>query len=181
MNQKAGSENKKLNNLVIASMWSTEAQVWMDTAVRLDYESNLQVENRGFDLNKQNVAHVCTGLAFELAYKSLIIADFKPIKKTHYVKKLHGMLKTETKKIVEGYITHAGWEDSTSLLNYLDETMTHPSRKYWMDDPCKEKRTSAKFVRKGKETIPELAPILHKLVNLGAENLEKSRNLKCQR
>ena len=175
MNQKTKNKQERYANLFITPLWPREAQVWMDTAVRLDYESNLHVKKSGFDVNKLNVAHVCTGLAFELAYKSLIIADFKPIEKTHSVEKLHGMLKKETEKIVEGYITEAGWKDSVSLLKYLDERMTHRDRKYWMDDPWKRGGTGVGFVRKGIMTIPELAPILHKLVNLGAHNLEKAR------
>lgn len=59
-----------------------------------------------------------------MAYTSLIIADFQPLEKTHSVEKLHGMLKDETRKTVEVYITEAGWGDSESLLKYLDETMT---------------------------------------------------------
>ena len=177
MTQKTKNNQERHADLFLTSLWPGEAQVWMDTAVRLDYESNLHVKNRGFDLNKQNVAHVCTGLAFELAYKSLIIADSKSIKRTHSIKELHGMLKEETRRIVEGYITEAGSEDSAALLKYLDKTMTHPDRKYWMNNPWKVKRTCASFVRTGIMTIPELASILHKLVNLGEENLEKAR--KC--
>ena len=169
---------KKHANLYAVSYFPWEAQVWMDTAVRLDYESNRHVKNSNTDHIKLNVAHVCTGLAFELAYKSLITADFQPIEKTHRVEKLHEMLKEETRKIVEVYIKEAGWKDSVSLLKYLDETMTHPDRKYWMHNPWKAVRTGTGFViAEGIMSIPGLTPILCKLVNLGAENLEKAR--KC--
>ena len=126
MDQKAGSKKKQYANVYGASLWPWEAQVWMDTAVRLDSESNRPQKNEHIDHNKLNVAHVCTGLAFELAYKSLLVAEFKPLEKTHSVEKLHGMLKEETQEIVEGYIKEAGWKDSAHLLKYLDERMTHP-------------------------------------------------------
>lgn len=88
-------DEKKYANLYAVSIFPREAAVWMDTALRLDSESNRRVENSNTDHNKLNVAHVCTGLAFELAYKSLIVADFKPIAPIHSVGKLHGMLKHE--------------------------------------------------------------------------------------
>ena len=179
MNHKAGSKKKKHANLFGASMWPWEAQVWMDTALRLDYESNRPLKNRKhIDHNKLNVAHVCTGLAFELAYKSLLVAEFQPIKQTHSIEKLHEILREETQEIVEGYIKEAGWKDSVRLLNYLDERMTHPDRKYWMENPWKVGGAGTGFViAEGVMTIPGLASILHKLVILGDQNLDKAR--KC--
>ena len=147
----------------------------MDTAARLDNESNRPQRNGHHDRNKLNVAHVCTGFAFELAYKSLIIADFKPIEQTHKVEKLHGMLKEETQGIVEKYITEEGWKDSASLLKYLDESMTHSDRKYWMENPWKKGGAATGFViADGIMSIPGLTPILCKLVNLGRQNLDKA-------
>lgn len=169
---------KKHANLYAVSHLPREAAVWMDTALRLDSESNRRVKNSHTDHNKLNVAHVCTGLAFELAYKSLIVADFKPIAPIHSVEKLHGMLKQETRTIVEVYITEAGWKDSASLLKYLDETMTHGDRKYWMENPWKKGGAGTSFViADGLMAIPGLAPILYKLINLGIQNLDKAR--KC--
>ena len=153
----------------------SEALVWMNTAVRLDNESNRPQRDGHHDRNKLNVAHVCTGLAFELAYKSLIITDFKPIEKTHKVEKLHGMLEKETQGIVEKYITEEGWKDSASLLKYLDESMTHSDRKYWMVDPWKKGgAANIFFLPDGIMSIPGLTPILCKLVNLGRQNLDKA-------
>ena len=168
---------KQYANLYAVSYFPWEAQVWMNTAVRLDYESNRPLKNSSnIDHNKLNVAHVCTGLAFELAYKSLIIADFKPIEKTHKVEKLHGMLKEKTQVIVERYIMEVGWKDSASLLKYLDESMTHSDRKYWMENPWKKGGAGTGFViADGIMSIPGLTPILCKLVNLGIQNLDKAR------
>ena len=176
MSQKAGSKKKQYANLFGASMWPSEAQVWMDTAMRLDYESNRSQEDSHTNHNKLNVAHVCTGLAFELAYKSLLVAEFKPLEKTHSVEKLHEMLREETQGIVEGYIKETGWKDSAHLLNYLDESMTHPDRKYWMENPWKRGGVGVGFmIATGIMTIPGLALILYKLVNLGLQNLKKAR------
>ena len=166
---------KQYATFYAASSWYREALVWMDTAARLDNESNRPQRNGHHDRNKLNVAHVCTGFAFELAYKSLIIADFKPIEQTHKVEKLHGMLKEETQGIVERYITKEGWEDSASLLKYLDESMTHSDRKYWMVDPWKKGGAANNFmIADGIMSIPGLNPILCKLVILGKQNLDKA-------
>lgn len=62
MDQKARSKKKQYANLYGALLWPWEAQVWMDTAVRLDYESNRPEKKEPIDRNKLNVAHVCTGL-----------------------------------------------------------------------------------------------------------------------
>ncbi len=176
MSQKARSRKKQYANLFGASSWPREALVWMDTAVRLDYESKRSQKNSNVDHNKLNVAHVCTGLAFELAYKSLLVAEFKPLEQTHSVEKLHEMLREETKVLVEEYIKEVGWKDIAHLLNYLDERMTHPDRKYWMENPWKKGGAGVGFViAEGIMTIPGLAPILHMLVNLGFQNLEKAR------
>ena len=176
MSQKVGSKKKQHANLFGASLWPREAQVWMDTALRLDYESKRSQKDSNVDHNKLNVAHVCTGLAFELAYKSLLVAEFKPLERTHSVEKLHEMLKEETQGIIDRYIKEVGWKDSTYLLEYLDERMTHPDRKYWMENPWKREKTGTSFViAEGIMAIPGLAPILRKLVNLGFQNLEKAR------
>ena len=174
MTQQAGSPKKQHANLGQSFVWLLEAQVWMDTAVRLDAESNRPQRNGNYDANKLNVAHVCTGLAFELAYKSLLVAEFKPLEKTHSVEKLHEKLEEETQEIVEGYIKRAGWKDSTSLLNYLDERMTHPDRKYWMENPWKKGGGGVGFSSAPNRTIPELASILRDLVILASQKFKKA-------
>ena len=166
-------------NVYAASMWSAEACTWMNVAVRLDHESG-RGRNNNTDHSKLNVAHVCTGMAFELAYKSLLVAEFKLPEKTHSIEKLHKMLKAETQKIVEHWIKEAGWKESGDLLKYLDERMAHPDRKYWMENPWKTAKTGVRsgtgfIIGIGIMTIPELAPILYKLANLGAQNLDKAR------
>lgn len=173
MNPKAETK-KQYANLFAASQWPREAQVWMNTAVRLDHESDPPEKDGHTDHNKLNVAHVCTGLAFELAYKSLLVAEFQSLEKTHSVEKLHKMLKEETQGIVEGYIKESGWKDSAHLLNYLDQRMTHSDRKYWMENPWKVGGAGVSFAIVGINTIPELASILYKLVDLGAQNLDKA-------
>ena len=152
----------------------------MEVAVRLDLESGRGRNNDNINHCKLNVAHVCTGMAFELGYKSLLVAEFKLPEKTHSIEKLHKMLKAETQKIVEQWIKEAGWKDSGDLLKYLDERMAHPDRKYWMENPWKTAKTGVRsgtgfIIGIGIMTIPELAPILYKLANLGVQNLDKAR------
>ena len=152
----------------------------MDVAVRLDLESGRGRNKENTDHCKLNVAHVCTGMAFELAYKSLLVAEFKLPEKTHSIEKLHKKLKAETQKIVENWIKEAGWKETSKFLEYLDERIAHPDRKYWMEKPWKTAKTGVGsgvgfVVGIGIMTIPELAPILYKLANLGAQNLDKAR------
>ena len=172
------NKKKPYANLNVVILWLSEAKVWMDTAMYLDFKSNRPQNNiHNTDDSKLNVAHVCTGLAFELAYKSLLAAEFIPLKKTHSIQKLHEMLKKETRGIVEGYINKKGWKDSTHFLTYLNTNMAHPDRKYWMENPWKKREAGIGFVTaEGIMTIPGLAPILYKLVDLGWQNIKKARN-----
>ena len=180
MNQRTETRRKPQPNVYAVSVWPAEAQTWMDAAVRLDLESGRGRDNNNTNHCKLNVAHVCTGLAFELAYKSLLVAEFTLPQKTHSIEKLHKMLKAETQRIVEGWVKEAGWKESGHLLEYLDERMAHPDRKYWMDNPWKTARTGVSsgtsfIIATGIMTIPNLAPILYQLANLGAQNLTKAR------
>ena len=180
VNHKIKKKREPQPNVYAASMWPAEAQTWMDVAVRLDRESGRGRNNNNINRCKLNVAHVCTGMAFELAYKSLLMAEFKLPKRTHSIEELHKMLKAETQRIVEGWINRAGWKESNALLKYLDERMAHPDRKYWMENPWKTAKTGVRsgvgfVIGIGIMTIPELAPILYKLANLGAQNLDKVR------
>lgn len=180
MNQEKGKKKKAHANVFAASTWPFDAGVWMDVAVRLDGESGRARKDGPTNHYKLNVAHVCAGLAFELAYKSLLVAEFILPKKTHSIKKLHKMLPTKTQELVEQWFKEAGWKKSDELLEYLDEEMSHPDRKYWMENPWERARTGkgtgTSFVI-GIEimTIPALAPILYKLANLGARNLDVAR------
>ena len=180
MNQATSKRRKPHVNVFAASTWPHDAAIWMDVAVRLDRESGRAQKSGPSNHFKLNVAHVCTGLAFELAYKSLLVAEFKLPKKTHSIKKLHKMLAPATRERVEQWFKEVGWDKSDRLLEYLDEEMSNPDRKYWMENPWKRAKTGmgtgTGFVI-GIEmmTIPKLAPILYKLANLGAQNLDVAR------
>ena len=77
MNNKIKKQREPQPNVYTASIWPAEAQTWMNVAVRLDLESGRGRNNENTDHCKLSVAHVCTGMAFELAYKSLLVAEFK--------------------------------------------------------------------------------------------------------
>ena len=98
MSHKMRKKREPHPNVYAASMWPMEAQTWMEVAMRLDFESGRGRNNENTDHCKLNVAHVCTGMAFELAYKSLLVAEFKLPEKTHSIEKLHKMLKTRNTK-----------------------------------------------------------------------------------
>jgi tetratricopeptide (TPR) repeat protein len=158
-------------------MWLGDAQAWLDMAERLDSESNREQNTAPTNHHKRNVAHACIGLAFELAYKSLLVAEFKIPEETHSIEKLHNRLKVETQRIVEEWIKEAGWEESGALLKFLDKYMAHPDIKYRLDNLWEKEKRDPSFTLTGMRTIPKLATILYQLVNLGKQNLAEAREM----
>ena len=51
--------------------WLGDSQVWMKKAIEIDRTSGRGQKAVETDMNELNVAHVCVGLAFELAFKAL--------------------------------------------------------------------------------------------------------------
>ena len=177
MDNNTEDREKRLTNVDTATMWIEDAKEWMDVAERLDRESGLGQDDNPTNHHKRNVAHACTGLAFELAYKSLLVAEFKMPEETHSIEKLHKRLKVETQRIVEEWVKEAGWEESDALLKFFDKYMAHPDIKYRLDNPWEKEKRDPGFTLTGLRTIPELAKILYQLVSLGEQNLAEAREM----
>ena len=177
MDNNTEDRNKRLANVDTAMMWLGDAQAWMDMAERLDSESKQEQNTNPTNHHKRSVAHACTGLAFELAYKSLLVAEFKMPEETHSIEKLHKRLKVETQRVVEEWVEEAGWEENSDLLKFLDKYMAHSDKKYQLDNPWEKEKRDSDFTLTRLGTIPELAPILYQLVNLGEQNLAEAKNI----
>lgn len=141
--------------------WIGDSQVWMKTAVKLD-----QMSGRGQggeeNINAANVAHVCTGFAFELVLKALVVSEGVDIKRTHKTSVVYGMLREGTKSEIAALIQEGGMSEKY-LFDYLDERMSHPDRKYWMVNP-KQQNASMGFVQNIEGlVIPDLA-VLHEAI-----------------
>ena len=139
MDNNTEERKKRLANLDTATMWLGDAQVWLDMAEHLDKKSERDQNTDATNHHKWSVAHACTGVAFELAYKSLLVAEFKMPEETHSIEKLHKRLKVETQTVVEEWVKDAGWENSAALLEFLDKYMAQPDIKYRLDNPQEKK------------------------------------------
>ena len=177
MTNNTADNKKQLANVDTAMIWLGDAKAWMDMAERLDSESKQEQNTDLTNHHKRSVAQACTGLAFELAYKSLLVAEFKMPEETHSIEKLHKRLKVETQKGVEEWVKKAGWEESDDLLKFLDKYMAPPNIKYQLDNPWEKEKRDSGFTLTGRKTIPELAKILYQLVSLGEQNLAAARNI----
>ena len=176
MDNETDGKNKRLADVDTATMWLSDAQIWMDVAKRLDRESGYGQDNNPVNHHILNVARACTGMAFELAYKSLLVAELKQPKENYSIEAIHKRLKAETQEQVEEGIKEAVCKGSGDLLKHLGEYMAPPDKRYWMERQWeKEKRGSV--ITTGIETIPELAEILYKLVNLGEGKSGESKRL----
>ena len=176
MDKNTEDTEKRLADINTAIIWIGDAKEWMDVAERLDRESGRGQNDTATNHHKLNVSLICTGVAFELAYKSLLVAELKRPKKTQRIEKLHKMLKAETQRTIEDWIKEAGWKESDDLLKYLDKYMVPPDRKYSMENAREKEKQSLDFTPTRRQAIPELAPVLYKLADLGEQNLTKARD-----
>lgn len=118
----------------VISGWLGDSQVWANTAVML-YErgrSKLGESVLNADHNQLNVAHVSMGLAFELALKALAVSEGRRFSGSHDARINYDALSPSSRdKIAQAIKDHSGMSVQR-YLEYLDERMCHPDRKYWM-------------------------------------------------
>ncbi len=116
-------------------IYSGDARVWMSIAAEL-YERNMKALpirlDRSPQANEINVANVCLGFAFELAYKALFeVSKEKPHKATHRLREMHENLDRPVKDAVERIITKYGWNDIDEFLDHFDKELRHEDSRYW--------------------------------------------------
>lgn len=126
----------KLGDRATISLWLGDSQVWADTAVMLDKRgrtgSGAIAPNANH--NELNVAHVCMGLAFELALKALAVSEGRQSSNKHRAGVNYRNLSQPSQdKVAHAINLHTGMTIK-GYLEYLDERMCHPDRKYWMVD-----------------------------------------------
>ena len=153
--------------------WLGDSQVWMATAVELDRRSGRGRRHGNIDSNELNVAHVCAGLAFELALKALATSERRPIVKKHEAEKNYRNLgkqsRTTLKKFVEENENLPNKMED--LLEYLDERMCHPDRKYWMVGKTGLMGGIGFVQNITGLIIPDLAILHAKIVNMAGEKV----------
>ena len=75
------------------TLWLGDSQVWMKTAVEKDWRSGRGRKDVETDHHELNVAHVCAGLAFELALRALAKSEGRPTTKKHEKERRDGQLR----------------------------------------------------------------------------------------
>ena len=149
-----------------ASNWYGDSAAWMRAALREDAESGRERGKSGgnIDHHRLNVGLVSAGIAIELLYKVLLIADRVEIKPKHDVTTLHGLLETR-KELVESILLEEGWPTVEAFLDFMDNDLRHWDRKYWMSKP--PKRSAVGFTI-GIEimTVPGLARVHKRMAAL---------------
>lgn len=155
------------------STWYGDSFAWMRVALREDGDSGrVSVSSGGeIDHHRLNVSLVSAGIAIELMYKVLLIAervdtrvDNKP---TYVIDKLHDSLETRRDQ-VECIILDEGWRSVRSFLDFMDNELKHSDRKYWMSNPPnrKERRGTGFTISIELMTVPGIARVHRKLATL---------------
>ena len=136
-------ETKKLQeDLDTAQRWLGDAREWIKLAEQLNSESTERQNSNSPEFHKLNVAHVCTVLAFQLAYNSLLVAEAKWPREKDGVEKTHRRLQKETQSTIEGWIRETG-NDNSNLLKNLDNYMNEYGMESALEDGNHQFNTSA--------------------------------------
>ena len=107
-----------------------DSHTWMKTASRLFSEG--QPQHHSWEgISKLNVAHTCTGYAFELLIKCLVAASSQQPEQIHCLRRLYECIEHDIQATINKIVVNQGWDTIDSFLRYLDERMTSPDRKYW--------------------------------------------------
>ena len=123
-----------LEDRAVISGWLGDSQAWANTAVMLDERGRAKPGESVMNANHNqlNVAHVSMGLAFELVLKALAVSEGRKFTGSHEALINYGALSPLTQdKVAEAIKSHSGMSVE-HYLEYLDERMCHPDRKYWM-------------------------------------------------
>lgn len=151
----------RLEDRAAISTWLGDSQVWMQIAV--ERARSAEHGFRGANHNELNVAHVCTGLAFELAMKALAKSEGRNVVVTHEATTIYRSLSQDSQSRIE----RGAATDIDGLLEYLDRRMCHPDRKYWMMDRRGHHRATGFSRSPG---IPTLATLHAKIIDIAGEN-----------
>ena len=165
MSRLAFKSTIKIEDRAAIHTWLGDSQVWMEIAIERASTSGRGLS--GANHNELNVAHVCTGLAFELAMKALAKSEGRGVVPTHEATKIYQSL-NENSRIK---IAQAAGTDIEDLLRHLDREMCHPDRKYWMMDRGGRHGATGFFLS---QTIPRLAVLHRAIVDIAGGNTYKN-------
>lgn len=150
----------RLEDRAAISTWLGDSQVWMRIAVERARSADHGLG--GANHNELNVAHVCTGLAFELAMKALAKSEGRSVVLKHEATKIYRSLSQHSRTRIE----QAAETDLDGLLRYLDREMCHPDRKYWMMDRRGRHQATGFSLS---PAIPTLAALHAKIIDIAGE------------
>ncbi len=142
----------------------------MATAVERDKRSGRERNNDAIDHHELNVAHVCVGFAFELALKALAKSEGRPATKKHEAATNYRILGTQSRAKIEEVVKEITSYSIDRFIEYLDERMCHPDRKYWMVERGGQMRPVGFLTGDKNLMIPKLAKVHGKIVDLVGEN-----------
>ena len=160
----------KIEDRAPIATWLGDSQVWMKTALDKDRYSGRELSEVELDHHELNVAYVCAGLAFELAFKALAKSEGRTPTKKHEAVKNYQSLKPESQREIKTFVEEHTRKTIREFLAYLDDHMCHPDRKYWMVGKRGE-MGSVGFVIGDKDlVIPTFATVHDKIADMVGEN-----------
>lgn len=129
-------------------------------------------DQSSFAMNK---AYQSAGVAIELAYKALILAQGKSPGEGHSIQALHGLLSEgEDKDVLEGVILGVGWAKISAWTTFMDETVDHSFRKYHMFD-SEQRRFGNVYTMYGAASIEKIKDVFDVLFRLADPRVELSK------
>ena len=152
------------------STWLGDSQVWMAAALERDRQSGREQNRLAMDHHELNVAHVCVGFAFELALKALAKSERRSATKKHEATKNFRSLGTQSQAKIEKIVEEITSYSIDVFLEYLDERMCNPDRKYWMVEKGGQMGAVGFLTGDKNLMIPKLAEVHGKIVDLVGEN-----------
>ena len=153
----------KLEDRAPISLWLGDSQVWMKTALEKDRTSG-RGSGGGTDSHELNVAHVCAGLAFELVLKALAKSEGGQVVVRHDSASCYEALSRQSRTRVARAVTMHTSLGIGDFLEYLDERMCNPDRKYWMVDRQGRSRPVGFVLNVKGLVIPDLAKVHAEIV-----------------
>ena len=118
-----------------------------------------------------------TGIAIELAYKALILAQGKTPTGTHKIALLHKQLRDgDEKTSIEKRILEVGWDTVSDWISFIDTNIDHPQRKYHMYD-IKRQRYGIAFPASGAASVAGVKKVYDALFEVVDAKIEVSSRM----
>ena len=152
------------------TQWLGDSQVWIETAVERDKASGRGQSGVETDMHELNVAHVCAGLAFELVLKALAKSERRTSTTKHEALKNYRALSKKSQDKIAQIVKMYTSNSIQGFLEYMDERMCHPDRKYWMVGRKGEARGVGFVENIEGLVIPDIAKVHSAIAQMVGEN-----------